>query len=134
MRAIICSIVALSALALSPGCSTGPPTGTVTGEVTFDGQPLKEGRIAFLPVDGQSPTAGTTIRDGKFETQVPVTKMRVEINANKVIGKRKAYDTPQSPVVDEVVELIPARYNTESELTLDVKRGSQKEDYHLKSK
>lgn len=132
MRLIL--LLALSALALLSGCSTGPPMGTITGEVTLDGQPLKEGRIAFLPVDGERPTAGTTITDGKFETKAPVTKMRVEINANKVIGKRKAYDTPQSPVADEVVELIPTRYNIESELSLDVQKGSQTVKYDLESK
>src|SRR5262245_34160493 len=101
-------LAGLAALAAA-GCSSGAKTGTVTGEVTLDGQPLKEGRIQFIPVAGDSSTAGAVITDGKFSTEVPTAKMRVEINANKVIGKRKAYDTPESPVFDEVAELIPRR-------------------------
>lgn len=59
---------------------------------------------------------------------------KIEFHGNKVIGKRKAYDTPESPVFDDVVELLPPKYNFNSELTLDVKRGSQEVKYDLKSK
>jgi hypothetical protein len=117
------------------GC--GPkeaPTGTVRGEVTLDGVPLAAGNIQFRPLAGDAGTGGTEIKEGKFEAVVPVAKMRVEITANKVVGKRKAYDSPESPVVDEVVELIPQRYNVNSELTADVKEGSQTVRYDLKSK
>ena len=111
-------------------------TATVSGEVTLDGQPLKEGRVQFIPVDGDTGTAGAIIEGGKFRVDVPITKMRVQINANKVIGKRKAYeDSPNSPVVDIVQELIPARYNSASTEVLDVQSGGeQKVKYDLKSK
>jgi hypothetical protein len=133
MQRVLILLGALVALAAA-GCSPGAKTGTVTGEVTLDGQPLKEGRIQFIPVAGDAGTAGAVITDGKFTAEVPIAKMRVEINANKIIGKRKAYDTPQSPVFDEVAELIPARYNVNSQETLDVKQGSQAVQYQLKSK
>jgi hypothetical protein len=127
-----CALVA-AALVLE-GCSTGPATGTVTGDVTFDGQPIKDGRITFVPIDGQGQTGGGAIKDGKFEAQnVPVGTMKVEINGNKLTGKKiKAYDTPESPVSDEIVELVPPRYNFNSEIKLDVKRGSQSVKYDLK--
>lgn len=124
----------LGTLCLAAGCSTGPAVGTVTGDVTFDGQPLKDGRISFTPIDGQASTGGAPIVDGKFKADVPVAKMKVAINANKVIGKRKFYDTPESPLMDEVVELIPPRYNFNSELSLEVKRGVQDVKYELTSK
>ncbi len=123
--------VAFSILA---GCSTGPAVGTVGGDVTLDGQPVKDGRISFTPLDGQGSTGGAAIVDGKFKAEVPVAKMKVEINGNKVIGKRKAYDTPESPLMDEVVEIIPPRYNFNSELSLDVKQGVQDVKYELTSK
>jgi len=104
----------------------------VSGEVTLDGKPLKEGVIRFVPEDGKSPTADAPVADGKFQATVPAGKKRVEISAPKVVGKRKMYDTPDSPVVDEVAELIPAKYNVRSELTLTVGRGAQKEKFELK--
>ena len=117
------------------GCSQGPAVGTVNGEVTFDAKPLKEGRVLFTPIGGQGQTGGAIITDGKFSSKVPVAKMKVEINANKVVGKHRVYEgDPNSPVVDEIVELIPHKYNATSELTIDVQRGEQSVKYDLKSK
>jgi hypothetical protein len=108
--------------------------GTVVGEVTVDGQPLPKGHLEFTPVDGQTQTAGALIESGKFTATVPVTKMQVKIHAPKVIGKRKMYDTPESPWEDEVGEALPAKYNDKSDITLDVKRGRQEIRYDLQSK
>lgn len=117
------------------GCNQGPAVGNVTGEVTFDGQPVKDGHVLFTPLDGSGQTGGGSIHEGKLEAQnVPVGKMKVELHGNKVIGKRKAYDTPESPWEDDIAELLPAKYNFKSELTLEVKRGAQGVKYELKSK
>ena len=129
---ITCAV--LAAL-LGAGCAKEPPTGMIAGEVTIDGQPLKDGRIQFTPLDGQSQPGGATVVDGKFTAKAPVAKMRVEINGNKPTGKKiKAYDTPESPLMDEIVELVPPKYNINSDLTLDVKPGNQEVKYELKSK
>jgi hypothetical protein len=122
------------ALSLLAGCSGGNTAATVQGEVTLDGRPLKQGLIRFVPLDGKTPTADTGISDGEFNATVPVGEMRVEITAPKVIGKHKMYDTPGSPVVEDVVELLPSRYNVRSELRMTVKRGSQEQRFELKSK
>jgi hypothetical protein len=127
-------VLAIVASISVAGCPSGPAVGTVSGDVTLDGQPVKDGRISFTPVDGQGGTGGAAIVDGKFKAEVPVAKMKVEINGNKVIGKRKAYDTPESPLMDEVVEIIPPKYNFNSELSLEVKKGVQDVKYELKSK
>jgi hypothetical protein len=117
------------------GCSQGPAVGTVTGEVTFDGQPVKDGHVLFTPLDGNGQTGGGTIREGKLVAEkVPAGKMKVELHGNKVVGKRKAYDTPESPWEDDVAELLPPKYNFKSDMTLEVKRGPQDVKYDLKSK
>jgi hypothetical protein len=105
----------------------------VSGEVTVGGTPIKQGRISFTPVDGQGQTGGAEIIDGKFTAEVPVAKMRVEINGNKVIGQEPVYDA-KGPMRDIVVEIVPARYNVNSELTLDVKKGEQSVKYDLEAK
>ena len=116
------------------GCSGSSPLGTVNGTVTLDGTPLTEGDVRFVPADGKSQTASAKIIDGKFTAQVPTGEMRIEISAAKVIGKRKMYDTPDSPVVDKVKEFLPPRYNAKSELRLTVKSGVQDETFPLQSK
>ncbi|HEX3150404.1 MAG TPA: hypothetical protein VHR66_20165 [Gemmataceae bacterium] len=119
---------------VATGCQGGS-TSTLTGTVTVDGQPLKDGAVRFIPLDpSKGGTAGAVIKDGTFTCQVPVGEMRVEFNGAKVVGKRKAYDTPDSPMVDIVEELLPAKYNTQSELKITIKGGSQKETWALVTK
>jgi len=116
------------------GCTRGPALGTVNGEVTLDGHPLAKGHIEFSPVDGQGQTGGALIEGGRFSAQIPVAKMKVAIHSPKIVGRRKEYDTPESPWEDEVAESLPTRYHVNSELTLDVKPGAQAVKYELKSK
>jgi hypothetical protein len=117
------------------GCQKGPAIGIVQGEVTFGGQPLKDGRVLFTPADGQGQTGGATITDGKFTATMPVAKMKVAINANRVIGKKPVYEgDPKSPMMDVVEELIPPKYNVNTELELDVKEGEQTVKYELKAR
>jgi hypothetical protein len=128
----VCAIVlATSALA---GCSNEAPKGVVKGEVTLDGQPLKTGLITFAPLDGKSQTADATIADGKFSAEVPLGEMRVEIKSPRVIGKRKMYDTPDSPTVDDVAEAIPAQYNVNSKLKVTVVKGTVEPKFPLTSR
>jgi hypothetical protein len=131
MTDLIRGVVLVLAVA---GCATDPSVGTVSGEVTLDGQPLKDGIIKFIPGDGKTATADAPVRDGRYSATVPPGPKRVEVSAPKVVGKRKVYDTPGSPEVDVVSELIPARYNVQSELTMTVAAGRQTMNYELKSR
>lgn len=98
------------------------------GTVTLDGVPLTEGTIVLLPLPGTSgPTAGGTIREGEFSISsdkgVFAGTFRVEITAEGKTGK-KMMDPLVGVEIEEVVELIPVRYNHESELTATVTEGS----------
>jgi hypothetical protein len=128
----LCAVCAVSLAA--GGCSSDSGKGTVSGIVTLDGQPLQSGLIRFVPIDGRTPTAEATITDGEFSAEVPIGEKRVSISAPKVVGKRPAYQTPNAPMIDVVEELLPARYNVTSELTLNVTDGRQDAPFELKSK
>lgn len=116
------------------GCSSKPDGGTVKGTVALDGQPLAAGRILFVAVDQGTPSAEATITAGQFEALVPPGEKRVEIRSPKVTGTRKMYNTPDSPTTDVVVELLPARYNVKSELTMNADGTEQAQNFDLKSK
>jgi hypothetical protein len=134
MPSSVCKIVPLACLlglACLSGCSGGAPI-AVSGEVTLDGQPLKEGLIKFIPADGKATTADATIANGQFSANVPLGEKRVEIYAPKVVGKRRMM--PESPEVDIIEELIPERYNAKSELKMTVEKGAQSKKFELKSK
>jgi hypothetical protein len=121
------------ALALA-GCADHKPV--VTGRVTLDGQPVESGVVQFFPEDSQGPSGKAgMIKDGTYTSpEVPVGKMRVVINAPKIVGKKKATDLPESPLIDDVKELIPAKYNSKSTLVREIKPGVNTIDFELTSK
>src|SRR5947208_16764882 len=74
------------------GCDSGPKTGEVSGTASFDGTPIEDGAIDFEAADGKSPTAGGTIKDGKYAVdKVPVGTAKVRIRGSKVIGTKQVY-------------------------------------------
>ncbi|MFO0823666.1 MAG: hypothetical protein U0792_11210 [Gemmataceae bacterium] len=127
--------LALLVLGLSSlGCGKRDTSVPVSGTVTLDNVPVENGGIQFTLLDGSGPTAGAVIVNGKYTTTVPAGKVRVEIRASKVVGKRKETDTPDSRMVDELAEAIPAQYNTDSKLTADIAPGMGPLDFTLKTK
>ncbi len=127
----------LLAMILAPsaiGCSSKPTQSTVDGTVTLDGQPLADGLINFVAIDAGAPTAEATITAGQYEAVVPPGEKRVEIRAPKITGKKKMYDTPDSPTVDVVAELLPRRYNVDSTLKMAVADGEQEKSFELTAK
>jgi len=134
VRSHVGRLMAIVVAALvAAGCEE-PTKAVVTGTVTVDGAPAKSGSIAFFPVDGKSSTTGAEIIDGQYTAQVPFGASKVEIRVSKAVGQKKLYDTPDSPIKPILAEALPSRYNDESELTLDVKPGENRQDFPLKSK
>jgi hypothetical protein len=123
----------LSALIVVAGCAE-PTRGFVSGTITVDGAPAKSGSIAFFPVDGKSSTTGGVITEGQYRAEVPFGAQKVEIRVPKKVGEKKAYDAPNSPMIDILAESLPAKYNDATELTLDVKPGENQKDFQLKTK
>jgi hypothetical protein len=126
--------VMLLVLSMAPclgGCTDKPAQSTVKGTITLDGQPLANGLIHFVAADGGAQTAEAAIADGQYEAVVPPGEKRVEIRAPKITGQRKMYDTPDSPSVDIVTELLPPRYNVDSTLKMTVADGEQEKSFEL---
>jgi hypothetical protein len=129
-------LVACAALAtLAGGCSSGESVGTVTGSITLDGAPLKSGQIRFVPLDGETATAGAVITDGQYSATVAPGQKTVEITSPQGAPPRKMYDDAPSPSrrVAET-DLVPARYNVQSELKVEVRPGEERHDFELHSK
>jgi hypothetical protein len=120
----------LVAAILIAGCEK-PNIGVVTGTIAVDGSPAKSGSIAFFPTNGKSPTAGAEIVAGQYTANVPLGTAKVEIRVPKVVGQKKLYDTPDSPMKQILAESLPPKYNDATELTLDVRPGENRKDYRL---
>src|SRR4051812_45806434 len=90
------------------GC--GSPEGTsVSGTVTLDGQPLKDGTINFAPPEGKAPSRAAVIKDGKFSTSLHRTNYKVEIHATKFIDTGVKLDEKGPGGGPKAVELLPPR-------------------------
>jgi hypothetical protein len=122
------------ALFVLVGCF-GKRTAQVTGTVLVDGQPLEKGSISFIPADGKGSTAGGDIKDGKYSVaQVSPGTMKVQIRYPRVSGKKKLYDTPDSPTRDTFTEVLPKKYNDQTELQFDVQPGKNEKDWNLSTR
>lgn len=118
------------------GCS-GDNRSEVSGTVKVNGQPIAEGAINFIPVEGnRGAGAGATITDGKYHIPrsagVSPGKNRVELRAFKNTG-RKVQDPTGKPgtLAEERVLLFPPEYNERSTLVRDVKSGSDTIDFDI---
>ena len=118
------------------GCSRGPKMAEVKGQITLDGNPLETASIRFAPIDGNGSTAGSTVANGKFEVVLPATNYRVQVSAVAPLPAGTPKDAKHRYEVGlpDTPELIPAKYNTNSELTLELKEGLNEPRFDLLSK
>jgi hypothetical protein len=117
---------------LLAGCNAGPEYIPVKGKVTYDGVPIESGLVRFDAVDGKSPSAkGGTIIKGEYAAEAPAGEFLVRITGTRVTGKRKMYDTPDSPMVDKTEEVVPKNYNTESTLKVTIQVKKDDLDFKL---
>ena len=126
------------ALAVAPGCgptSDGIDRQPVSGAVMLDKKPLTQGSITFTPL-ADGPSAGGTIDQGRYSVaraEGPAQgPYRVTIVAMRPTG-RKLPDPegPPGSLAEELQNVVPSRYNTRSELTVEVKAGGNTFDFDL---
>lgn len=119
-------------LAILTGCGgpEHPDVGEVSGTVMLDDKPLAEAKIMFQPPNGRAST-GTTDTNGKYSLVYLDGVSGAMIGTNKVmITTRVDGEDGQPPLVKEK---LPPRYHSRTELTADVKAGSNTFDFKLTS-
>jgi hypothetical protein len=134
LLAVAVAVAGFTALA---GCDSDSARCPVEGTVLYDGQEVDQGGIAFIPVGDDSDTrfrATGQIVNGHYELDAhhgPTPgKYRVQITWRKKTGsKRKG----EGGVIKDVTEqVIPARYNAQTELVVDVQPGRNTLPFDLK--
>lgn len=101
----------------------------VSGAATYEGQPIEDGTIRFVPVKGtQAPVSAAQIQKGRYSADakggVPVGTHRVEIEAFRTDPKAPPGADPGGLEGPPREQFIPAKYNVQSELELTVESGS----------
>ena len=121
-------LVILSLCLLLCGCGANDQV-EITGEVTFDGEPVERGQISFVAVDSDLPTGGAVIEDGRYTAQVSPGGKRVEIRGSRPLPQERQ-SSPEMGLLYE--DFVPAAYNENSTLTVEVTAGGNRvHDFHL---
>jgi len=69
----------LAVIVAVAGCDNGPKTYTVSGKVTYKGEPVTSGLINFR-APGQQPTGGAIQSDGTYQFELPAGEYQVRID------------------------------------------------------
>ena len=149
--AVVFGCLALAAA----GCGGGPPTATVSGNITFEGKGLPAGNVLFVPAKGGANVSGS-IADGQYTVEnVPVGDMKVVITvltqasvgggpfAGKGVGWEKKGPPKGAPIPEgfdpkkanaPVTVKIPAQYSDPDKTPLNytVIAGKQQKDFEIK--
>ncbi len=129
-RKIVLLLALLPALLI--GCGEAERR-QVAGTVTLDGQPLEEGIIRFEAVQGQRPSAAAIIEQGRYTVAVAPGRVRVVIEGYEKIGEHRLEGEPNAPPVEIKRQIVPARYNRQSELTALIDADRDDLDFVLRS-
>lgn len=104
----------------------------------LDGQLLPKGEIIFFPTSAGMQPDAAPINEGKFSFQSLPGKKRVEIRASRLSKTKKIPSMDAGKKITWIATVenyIPARYNTKSELFVEVRaNGSQQYNFQLGSK
>jgi hypothetical protein len=113
----------LLAVVLALGCGRKANM-RVWGTVSYDGEPIENGTILFVPIDETpGPSTGGNITEGGYDVPSAGGPLvhgvyRVEINASKPTGKILFAERYGS--FPEYVSLVPPQYNTRSTLKVAI--------------
>jgi hypothetical protein len=107
-----------------------PDVGRVSGAVTLDGQPLAEATVMFQPTQGRASIA-TTDKAGKYSLTYLDGVPGALLGTHKVIIRTEIPGEDGQPPIAK--EKLPKKYHAQSELTAEVKPGSNKLDFKLDS-
>lgn len=125
-----------------PGCGGDElPLGRVSGVVTLDGEALPNAWVVFSPQEAGHPAFGQTNEKGEYTLTYKGMTNRAVVGDHAVgITMHNPYGEPESPEGEDSkpvskmpVESLPAKYNSQSELRVTVKSGSNTLNFELQS-
>ncbi|MEW4565888.1 hypothetical protein AB1K70_25450 [Bremerella sp. JC770] len=137
------SLLACLMVPLLVGCgfdNDGPIRAAVSGNVTFDGKPIENGVIEFIPNrQTAGPSAGARIENGYYD--VPRAKgpvvgsYLVRISSKGPTGRRVSQGSQgvAGETVAEIGELIPANFNQKTTLEREIEAKQNVFDFDLES-
>jgi len=114
------------------GGGGGPELGDVSGTVTLDGQPLANASVTFSPAQGRGSDA-TTDAQGRYRLRFTAQEYGVVLGDHTVRITTAGVSDPETGESIEPTVTVPAKYNTETELTAKVEGGKETINFPLTS-
>ena len=144
MKKFALGLVALAMLTVLPACSKAIKTEGVTGVVTYNGEPLADATVKFIPADGTgSQSYGKTNEKGEYKLQTLLGaadagttpgEYKVTVDCIETVETGKMIQENGEEKPETIAQsLIPAKYNNAetSGLTATVAPGDNKIDFAL---
>ncbi|HMO85772.1 MAG TPA: hypothetical protein PKC18_12730 [Lacipirellulaceae bacterium] len=129
-RRAAAALAIMSCLFATPGCGNRTGRQEVSGTVTIDGQPLQRGEISLRPVE-KGPSAAGRIQNGQFTLDSRKGPLpgayTVTIESYEETGRMIALVDSPGTKVPELRQSIPARYNDQTELRIEVTSSGRNE-------
>ena len=122
-----------------PGCSGSSGRMEVSGTVTLEGSPVKEGQVIFIPLDQQGSESGSPITNGEYK--VPQDrgllpgKYRVRITSGdgKTLANEELAAQPGGNTNIVSFDRVPEDWSEKSTQEVEVKAGEQnKFDFRIR--
>ncbi|MFH1299945.1 MAG: hypothetical protein ABIK07_02705 [Planctomycetota bacterium] len=135
-KSFIFALISVFPLIFSVGCggsgaSDQPELGTVSGVVTMDGQPLANVMVTFNPTQGR-PSIGKTDEAGNYELGY-LREAKGALIGTHVVSITTPQEAP-TPSGQTYNDPVPAKYNSKTTLTGEVKAGDNTINFDLVSK
>lgn len=144
MKNFALCLAALSMLAVLPACSKAIKTEGVTGVITYNGEPLADATVKFIPVDSTgSQSYGKTNEKGEYKLQTLLGaadagttpgEYKVTVDCITTVKTGNVIEENGEEKEETVAEsLIPAKYNNAetSGLTATVAPGDNTINFDL---
>ena len=144
MKNFALCLVALSMLAVLPACSKAIKTEGVTGVITYNGEPLADATVKFIPTDATgSQSYGKTNEKGEYKLQTLLGaadagttpgEYKVTVDCIETVETGNMIEENGEEKPETVAEsLIPAKYNNAetSVLTATVAPGDNTINFDL---
>lgn len=143
---MFCSLPLVLCLACISGCfqSEGPALGSVTGVVTFDGEPLVDASVSFHPESGRG-SFGKTDGDGRYELQFFKNRMGASLGPHKVTITTQVWaEATRKPGAGETArsvseaaagqarsEMLPEHYRSRKSTILSAEVGAGENEFNF---
>lgn len=123
-------------MSVAVGCDATPTGGTVAGKVSFEGKPIKQGTVLFMPRGGMTVT-GALQPDGTFKLVTPKKDEHIPLMEYKVViitdESNMAQMSEDPMALKGVKPAIPLEFSSDATTPLkyEVKEGANTFDIVL---